>query len=109
MNKQELVDRMVKFTGTTKKDALKFLDAFLEAVGKELKDNGKVTLAGFGTFKPIHKKQKTGINPKTGVRIIIPPKKAVKFLPGKGLKAFIAGGLYEVAFRGPHGSGDPPD
>ena len=109
MNKHELADRMVKSTGITKNDALTFIDALIEVVGKELKKNGKLTLAGFGTFKPILKKQKKGRNPKTGAEIVIPQRKAVKFLPAKGLKKLIGDGLYEAAFRGIHGPGDGPD
>ncbi len=100
MNKIELANLLVKDASITKANALKFLDALIEVISEELKKEGKVTLAGFGTFKTVFKKQKKGRNPKTGVMIIIPEKKAVRFLPGKALKKFALG---------PHGPGDGPD
>ena len=109
MNKNELADRMVKSTGIAKNNVLKFLDALIDVLGDELQENGKLTLAGFGTFKPILRKQKIGRNPKTGAKIVIPQRKAVKFLPAKGLKELIGDDLYETTFRGIHGPGDGPD
>lgn len=100
MNKNELAVKMVKSASITKKDALKFIDNLVEILGDELKkENGKVTLVGFGTFKTITKKKKKGRNPRTGAEIIIPRKNVVKFVPGKQLKLLCGG---------PHGPGDGP-
>ncbi|MGD2088571.1 MAG: HU family DNA-binding protein [Candidatus Aminicenantes bacterium] len=90
MNKNDLAVQMVKDSGITKVDALKTIDSFIDVVSNELKnDNGKLTLVGFGTFKTIMKKKKKGRNPRTGAEIIIPKKRAVKFVPGKKLKALV--------------------
>lgn len=90
MNKNDLAVQMVKDSGITKVDALKTIDSFIDVVSSELKnDNGKLTLVGFGTFKTIMKKKKKGRNPRTGAEIIIPKKRAVKFVPGKKLKALV--------------------
>jgi DNA-binding protein HU-beta len=90
MNKNELAVQMVKDSGTTKVDALKIIDSFIEVVSNELtNDNGKLTLVGFGTFKTIVKKKKKGRNPRTGAEITIPKKRAVKFVPGKKLKELV--------------------
>ncbi len=87
MNKNDLALTMAKDSNITKNDALKVIDALVEAVSDELqKDDGKLTLVGFGTFKTITKKQKKGRNPRTGDEIIIPKKRVVKFVPGKKLK-----------------------
>lgn len=90
MNKNELALAMVKDSGITKNDALKVIDALVEAVSDELKnDDGKLTLVGFGTFKTIIKKEKKGRNPRTGAEITIPKKRVVKFVPGKKLKELV--------------------
>lgn len=87
MNKNELALAMVNDSSVTKNDALKVIDAMVEAVTDELnKKDGKLTLVGFGTFKTINKKQKKGRNPRTGAEIVIPKKRVVKFIPGKKLK-----------------------
>ena len=90
MNKNELAVQMVKELSITKVDALKIIDAYIDVVTEELKKKqGKLTLVGFGTFKTITKKQKKGRNPRTGKEITIPQKRAVKFVPGKKLKALV--------------------
>jgi DNA-binding protein HU-beta len=87
MNKADLVSKMIEGSNVTKNDALKVVDYFVEVVTDELKKNdGKLTLVGFGTFKTITKKQKKGRNPRTGAEITIPKKRVVKFVAGKKLK-----------------------
>jgi len=90
MNKNELAVQMVKDADLTKSAALKVIDTLVEVVTDELKQkDGKLTLVGFGTFKTIVKKQKKGRNPRTGDQIMIPQKRAVKFVPGKKLKDLV--------------------
>jgi len=90
MNKNELALQMVKDSSITKSDALIVIDTMIDVMTKELqKNDGKITLVGFGTLKTINKKKKKGRNPRTGEEIVIPKKKAVKFVPGKKLKEII--------------------
>jgi DNA-binding protein HU-beta len=90
MNKNELAVQMVKDSSVTKNDALKVIDAMVEAVSDELtRQDGRLTLVGFGTFKTINKKQKKGRNPRTGAEILIPKKRVVKFIPGKKLRELV--------------------
>ncbi len=90
MNKNELVIQMAKKTGVTKSNAFKVIDAFVDVVSVELsKNDGNLTIVGFGTYKTIEKKKKKGRNPRTGEEIIIPKKRVVKFVPGKKLKELV--------------------
>lgn len=82
MNKGELVADVAKKTGLTKKDATSAVDATLDAIKKNVKKS--VTLIGFGTFKVVRRKARTGVNPRTGEKIKIPAKNVVKFKAGKG-------------------------
>lgn len=66
-----------------------FINAFIETVAEELKRKGKITLVGFGTFTVVHRKKKTGINPKTGDKITIASKNVPVFKPGKALKEMV--------------------
>ena len=43
-----------------------------------------VALVGFGTFKVVKRKARTGINPQTGEKMRIKAKNVVKFKAGKG-------------------------
>ncbi len=90
MNKNELAIQMVKKAGVTKSNAFKVIDAFVDVVSIELsKNDGNLTIVGFGTYKTIEKKKKKGRNPRTGEEIIIPKKRVVKFVPGKRLKELV--------------------
>ena len=72
MNKSELIKDISRRTGFTKKDVKKFLNGFEDSVVTALKDEDKVTMLGFGTFKTTHRNSKKGRNPRTGEELIIP-------------------------------------
>ncbi|NLA63223.1 MAG: HU family DNA-binding protein [Bacteroidales bacterium] len=87
MNKSELVSAVAQKSGLSKVDSKKALDAVLESIGEELKDDGKVVLVGFGTFSVNERSARKGINPRTKEPIDIPAKKVVKFKAGSQLSA----------------------
>jgi len=90
MTKADLIDIISKDAGVTKVAADAALNSFMANVTKALKKkNGKVTLVGFGTFSKIRRKARKGRNPQTGASIKIKAHNAVKFSPGKKLKAAI--------------------
>ena len=91
MNKQELIEAMVKETGLSKKDTEACLKAFIEVTEKTLKKGGDVQLVGFGTFCVGKRAARTGKNPQTGEAIKIPAAKVPKFKAGKGLKDLVNG------------------
>jgi DNA-binding protein HU-beta len=86
MNKAELVKRMAEIAGTTKVNAEKLLDAFMQAVEEALANGDKVVLVGFGSFQVVTRAEREGRNPKTGQPLKIPAKKVPKFVPGKKLE-----------------------
>ena len=86
MNKQELVDKVAKKVGLTKKDTQSVIDAMVESVMDALKKGGSVTLVGFGSFKVAKRAARKGRNPQTGKTIDIPARKTPKFTPGKLFK-----------------------
>lgn len=86
MNKNELVKAIAGRAKLKLSDTEKLVNAFIETVSDELKGKGKVTLVGFGTFAVAHRKEKTGVNPKTGAKITIKAKNVPVFKPGKALK-----------------------
>ena len=82
MNKAQLVSEVSKKTGLSKKDATNAVNATIDAIKKNVKKG--VTLIGFGTFKIVKRKARTGRNPQTGEKIRIKAKNVVKFKAGKG-------------------------
>jgi len=91
LNKQNLVDAIVKEVDIKKVDAEKALKATIAAISKELKKGGTVTLIGFGTFSVLKRKARKGKNPRTGEALKIPARKVPKFKPGKDLRELVAG------------------
>ena len=85
MNKTELINAIAEESGLSKVDSKKALNAFLTSVSSELKQGGKITLVGHGTYQVVEKSARTGINPQTKAPIQIPAKKTVKFKPGVGI------------------------
>lgn len=86
MNKADLVKKMAEMAGTTKANAEKLLDAFMDAVTEAVSKGDKVVLVGFGTFQVVKRAARNGRNPRTGAPLKIPAKKVVKFSPGKKLE-----------------------
>lgn len=86
MNKAELVEEVVNETGLTRRTAREAVNTVTSVITDALARGEKVTLVGFGTFKVMERKARTGRNPQTGQSIQIPAKKAPKFRPGKGLR-----------------------
>ncbi len=86
MNKSELIARLADDAGLTKKDAEKFLDAFVGTVTDAMASGDRVQLVGFGTFEAKTRAAKTGVNPATGAKIEIKACKIPAFKAGKALK-----------------------
>lgn len=85
MNKAEFISALSEKSGFSKADAKKAVDAFAQVVLDELKDGGKISLLGFGSFSVVEKAARNGVNPKTKQPIEIPARKSVKFKAGAEL------------------------
>jgi DNA-binding protein HU-beta len=86
MNKSELIDSVVEYTGMMKKDSEKAVNAVVESISEALAKGEKVQLIGFGTFDIRKRNAREGRNPSTGETIKIPAQNVPVFKPGKGLK-----------------------
>ena len=87
MKETELVNAIAEKERLTKVQAKAALDATMEAIAEELAKGEKVALVGFGTYSVVEKGERTGINPATKAKIVIPAKKVIKFKAGAELAA----------------------
>ena len=85
MNKGELIDAIASEVKTTKADAARSLEAFINVTSKTLKKGDRVALVGFGTFSVAKRAARNGRNPQTGKAIKIAAKKVAKFKAGSEL------------------------
>lgn len=86
MNKQELIAKIAKDTGSSKAGAAAAVESMLDGITRSLKKGDAITFVGFGTFKTSQRKARTARNPQTGAAIKIPKRRVVRFTAGKSLK-----------------------
>jgi DNA-binding protein HU-beta len=84
VNKASLI-RVVSRVLSTRKEATAAIDASLRAMQLALRSGEKVVLAGIGSLHVKMRKAKVGRNPRTGVTVPIPPRRAVRFKASKEL------------------------
>lgn len=90
MNKGELVDLVADKAGISKKQADAVISATVEAIMETVANGDKVTLVGFGSFEPRHRKAREGRNPKTNEKMQIPATTVPAFSAGKQFKEMVA-------------------
>ena len=90
MNKGDLINDVAKVV-STKKEAQAAVDCVFSTITKALKKKDTVTMVGFGTFRVVKRKARTGRNPQTGEVIKIKAKNVLKFVAGKSLKNEVSG------------------
>ena len=86
MNKQDLISKIAKDTGSSKASAAAAVESLIEGITKSLKKGDPVAFVGFGTFKTTQRKARMARNPQTGATIQIPKRRVVRFTAGKALK-----------------------
>jgi integration host factor subunit beta len=91
MTKANLVELVAARVQLTKKDTEVVIDSILDSISKALssKDDGKVELRGFGSFRVRERRARQGRNPQSGAAVQVPPKRVPFFKPGKELKALV--------------------
>jgi DNA-binding protein HU-beta len=86
MNKQDLIAKIAKDTGSSKASAAAALESVLDGITRSLRKGDAITFVGFGTFKTSQRKARTARNPQTGATVKIPKRRVVRFSAGKALK-----------------------
>jgi DNA-binding protein HU-beta len=87
--KADLAKQIATTAGVSKAKGASALDAVLSLISSTLKKGGKTTVPGFGTFKVVMRKDRKGINPRTGKPITIKARRVVRFTAGKSLKELV--------------------
>ena len=85
MNNTEFINAVAEQSGLSKVDSKKAVEAFIQTISNEMKEGGKISLLGFGSFSTTEKAARKGVNPKTKEVIDIPARKVVKFKAGAEL------------------------
>lgn len=92
VTKAEFVDKVAADSRIgNKKEAADAVDAVLDAITDTLVAGGEINFTGFGKFHVAHRKERQGVNPRTGERITIAASKVPRFSAGSGLKKAVKG------------------
>lgn len=86
MNKGDLIESVASRLGESKAGATRIVDAVISGIIEGVQQDDKVAIAGFGTFKKKHRKQRTGINPATKEQMVIAASTTVGFTPSPAIK-----------------------
>ena len=91
MTKADLVEKVATQVNLTKKDTEVVIDTIFQSISTALasKDDSKVELRGFGSFRVRSRRARTRRNPQTGIAVQVPAKRVPYFKPGKELKALV--------------------
>lgn len=84
--KADLVDAIATEVDIPRKQADEAVRVTLESIVEALKQDEKVELRGFGSFRIRHRGSRVGRNPKTGEKVSVPAKRIPHFKPGKDLR-----------------------
>lgn len=90
LSKAELISSMVDFSGLSKADSTRALDAITQSIQTELSQGNEIRITGFGTFCVKKREAREGRNPRTGKTIKLAATTLPKFKAGKNLKEAIA-------------------
>jgi len=89
MKKPEIIKQVADISGLTHNDSNKAIKALVKVIQATLKDGGKISLSGLGSFRAKSRKARHGRNPKTGEIVSIPPGKKVSFKPTTTLRKIL--------------------
>jgi len=86
MTKTELIKTVAERADISQKRARKVVNGVFEAMKHTLLDDDRIELRGFGSFHVRHYDSHEAMNPKTGKKIEVGPRRSVHFKVGKELK-----------------------
>ena len=87
MTKADIIENLVeKLSGFTRKECADITDLVFEVMKRVLEEEGKLKIAGFGTFEVKRKKDRRGRNPQTGEALTITARRILTYHPSVVLK-----------------------
>ena len=92
ITRNDIADAIFDDIGLSRTECNHFVDDILDLLIKGIVEDGLVKIAGFGTFKLRHKKERIGRNPKTKEPAIISSRNVILFKLSQQLKNKINSG-----------------
>ena len=86
MKKIDLIEEFSKQSMISRSESKRCIEVILEEISSAIASGERVEVRGFGGFYKRHRKERIGINPKTGEKVKVAEKFVPFFKPGKFLK-----------------------
>lgn len=86
MTKAELIEALAESHELSKAKMGRIVDDLFIRMVATVEGGEEVSIAGFGKFKKVERAARKGHNPRTGEKMDVPAKAAVKFTPAKSFK-----------------------
>ena len=93
MKKIDLIEEISKQSMISRLESKRCVEVILEEISSAIVSGEGVEVRGFGGFYKRHRKERIGINPKTGEKVEVTEKFVPFFNPGKFLKEAVNKGL----------------
>ena len=87
MDNKKLVDTLAEKLGRSADDVNKLLEGLAGVLRTRCGDLDSVVVPGFGSFEPKKRNERVMVNPKTGKRMLVPPKVVLGFKVSNVLKS----------------------
>ncbi|HOI41674.1 MAG TPA: HU family DNA-binding protein [Elusimicrobiales bacterium] len=82
MNRHDIIKEIARHL-TTEKDAKMAVHRIFEMMAAALRSNEKVVISNFGTFRVKERQPRQMRNPKTNQKVMVGPRKSIRFKPSK--------------------------
>ncbi len=89
MTKADLIEEVARVVEFTRKESEIIVEAIFDSVVSALREDDKIEIRGFGSFRTRQRQSRIGRNPKTGARVDVPAKRVPYFKPSKELKDLV--------------------
>ena len=86
MKKIDLIEEISRQSMISRSESKRCIEVILEEISSAIASGERVEVRGFGGFYQKHRKERIGINPKTGEKVKVAEKFVPFFKPGKFLK-----------------------
>lgn len=87
MDNKKLVETLATKLGRSADDVNKLLEGLAGVLRTRCGELDSVIVPGFGTFEPRKRNERVMVNPKTGKRMLVPPKIVLGFKVSNVLKS----------------------
>ena len=91
LTKYDIVNRIKNNLGLDKQQSKHAVEDLIEIIKFSLESGEDVMVSGFGKFQVREKQERLGRNPKTGDKMILDPRRVVRFKYSRKLKAKLNG------------------